>query len=495
MKLLADLHTHSNYSRFGHGKNKIEEMAIAANEIGLVEIGITDHGYAHFFRTNKANIKQARKIINEINSWSRTKVLLGVEADILNENGDIDIDTETLSMLDILIVGYHKMISTDFAGFFGHVKNTPEAKRKCTNAFVNAIKRFPVTIVAHLDSILDTDLYEIGKICAQRGTMVEINNRHTKWTGKQVEDLIASGCMFVLSSDAHSRADVGKVDRAMEFVTKYDIPSERVANVEFAVEEMSEEDRQYSAYKSVYEQLAKKKATEENNIEKREKTEITGKLSKEMEEELEKIARERGEAYSSYKRPQASSGYLRDINEQNERLIAQAEEYINQNSMKNFADENDNIGSYDGDSALEGYRFNEDHPLLRNAENFEERYQPLGSVVEKDSVQAPRVEQKSEYQQLSSTSINTNNNQELKKMLAPEPQQPAPKPEPKVERPVFEKPSPEEFMDSITQTRLVDNTKLKSQTPKPAVKKPVQQKTSRKGAFIVVDNLIDGEGK
>ena len=53
MKLLADLHTHSKYSRFGHGKNSIEEMAIAANEMGLVEIGITDHGYKHFFRTTK----------------------------------------------------------------------------------------------------------------------------------------------------------------------------------------------------------------------------------------------------------------------------------------------------------------------------------------------------------------------------------------------------------------------------------------------------------
>ena len=68
MKLLADLHTHSKNSRFGHAKNTIEEMAIAANEMGLVEIAITDHGYSHFFRTSKQKLKQARAIVDDINS-------------------------------------------------------------------------------------------------------------------------------------------------------------------------------------------------------------------------------------------------------------------------------------------------------------------------------------------------------------------------------------------------------------------------------------------
>ena len=60
MKLLADLHTHSTNSRFKHGKSSIEEMAIEANEVGLVEIGVTDHGYQHLFRTSKEKLKEAR---------------------------------------------------------------------------------------------------------------------------------------------------------------------------------------------------------------------------------------------------------------------------------------------------------------------------------------------------------------------------------------------------------------------------------------------------
>ncbi|MBP3581757.1 MAG: PHP domain-containing protein, partial [Clostridia bacterium] len=139
MRLISDYHTHSKYSRFFHGRNKIMEMAISANAMGLSEIGITDHGFKHLFRTNKAKLKKARAEIDEINTWSKTKVLLGVEADIISEDGKLDVDNETLAMLDILVIGYHRMIKTNFAGFFGNVPNTEEARKRCTRAFINAI--------------------------------------------------------------------------------------------------------------------------------------------------------------------------------------------------------------------------------------------------------------------------------------------------------------------------------------------------------------------
>ena len=44
MILTADYHTHTPYS---HGKNTIEENVARAKEIGLQQIGITDHGFSH----------------------------------------------------------------------------------------------------------------------------------------------------------------------------------------------------------------------------------------------------------------------------------------------------------------------------------------------------------------------------------------------------------------------------------------------------------------
>ena len=379
MKLLADLHTHTKNSRFKHGKSTIEEMALEANEIGLVEIGITDHGYSHFFRTTKEKLKEARIIVDEINKWSKTKVLLGVEADIISEDGTLDVDNETLSLLDILIISYHRMTSTNFASFFGFAKKTDDARKRCTNAFVNAINKYPVTIVAHLDSILTTDLYEIGKACKENGTMVEINNRHTKWTEQQVEDLLASGCMFVVSSDAHTREGIGEVDKALDIVKKYNIPSERVANVEFEEDEKSELDRQYSAYHSVYEQLAKEKRDKEFAIDKKNKTEITGKLSTEMEDELRKIAKEQGLEYKEYQNQVAEDGYVKSISEEDIDLIAQAEEYINQQNFKEAQDEFEQNNEEAQFVEEEKYSFDDNHPLLKGS--FEERFQPFSKSV------------------------------------------------------------------------------------------------------------------
>ena len=124
-------------------------------------------------------------------------VLQFLNGNIIAEDGTIDVDNDILSILDILIVGYHKMIKTDFAGFFGGQEKTKDAIQKCTNAYLNALEKYPITIISHLDSVLTTDLYQIGLACKEKGVMVEINNRHTNWNDDQVNDLLAADCMFL----------------------------------------------------------------------------------------------------------------------------------------------------------------------------------------------------------------------------------------------------------------------------------------------------------
>ena len=502
MKLLADLHTHSKNSRFGHGKNSIEEMAIAANEIGLVEIGITDHGYKHFFRTTKNKLKEARKIINEINEWSKTKVLLGIEADIMDEDGTLDIDNETLSMLDILIVSYHRMTNTNFAGFFGGVKKTPEAKQKCTNAFINAIRRYPVTILAHLDSILETDMYEIGKVCAERGTMVEINNRHTFWTREQMEDLVASGCMFVISSDAHSRSAVGEVNHAMEMIRRYDIPSERVANVEFTEEEKSQEDREYEAYKSIYKKVEGEKQAREDKIQDKKKNEFGNSLSKEMEDELRKIAHARGETYEVRRQEENYDGYVNDNMDENERIIAMAEEYIRNYNMNEIDQENDSIAEIDyteeapeedmRNNSLDGLyeddgemlSLDEDMPLLRDG-GFSSKFQSINNLVQ-DAKNAETA-----VKPVAPSPVKTNSKVQITRTpsrKSVEVQSNLPKHEPRVT-------TPENFMSSITRTNIGRTQTQPAPEPVKATKPAASPRKRSSGGFIAVDNLIDGNKK
>ena len=370
MKLLSDYHTHSNFSRFGHGKNTIEQMVYYANEIGLEEFAITDHGLSHPCRTSIEKLRKARTIIDDINTWSKTKVLLGIEADILNTNGDLDITEEVLELIDVLAAGYHTGIKTDFANIFGWQKKSQAAIDRATSAYLNAIERYPINFITHIDSVLTTDLYKIGCACKEHDIAIEINDRHVKWNKKQVDDLVRSGCMFIVNSDAHSTEEIGRADFAFKTIKEFKIPAFNIINVEFDKEEMTEEDKEMNLF---YELYKDKKDVNEQKIEEynyKKKTEFSNTLSQEMEDALRNIAYEKGLEYEEKKE---DTGIV-----SNESLIDEVAEYMFEMKKKglsykdlnkdNDSEEEENIASnnyYDDDvgssdffSSLYGMKYN-----------------------------------------------------------------------------------------------------------------------------------------
>lgn len=497
MKLLADLHTHSKYSSLFHGKNTIEEMVITANELGLVEIAITDHGYKHWCGTNVFNLLKAREEIDEINKWSKTKVLLGIEADIISEDGMLDIDEEALMLIDVLIIGYHRLIKTDFVNYFGKQKKTKEAIRKATNAFLNAIEKFPVTIVSHLDSILTTDLYKIGKACAEKGVMVEINNRHCNWTEKQVNELLASGCMFVVSSDAHRREDVGVVNKAFRLIKKYDIPRHLIANVDASDEiEKSDDEIEVDQYYSLY--LAKKNAKEEKEkaLENKKKTHFTNSLSEEMEDKLREIAKEQG---LHYEEVPDEDDLIDEFNnykmtfKETEDIIKSAKEMLEKDTLYEFDSENESV---EGDSNYiviedESGHLGEDllkdeGDMTRLNESNDDSFEQKSSIIQNNEQPAKEM---SEDEKVLSVMQKTDRVvakpavQSSKKgtvvIEANAPKQRAPR------RPVAGGDSINTFMNSI---KGIEPEKVEKKPEKPAI--PAAKK-GRGGVFIQMNNIPD----
>ena len=75
MVLTGDFHTHSKYSRLGHGKDSIKDMVEEAKKKGLKSLAITDHGPKHIlFPISKKHLKEARKQVDEINKTSKIQV-------------------------------------------------------------------------------------------------------------------------------------------------------------------------------------------------------------------------------------------------------------------------------------------------------------------------------------------------------------------------------------------------------------------------------------
>jgi len=129
-----DVHTHTVAS--GHAYSTIIENARVAKEKGLELLGMSDHapalpGSAYIFAIN--NLKILPDVIEGV------RVLKGVEANIINYKGDIDLWPKEVANLDYVIASLHIPCIN------------PGSKSENTNAIIGAMKNPAVKIIGHPD--------------------------------------------------------------------------------------------------------------------------------------------------------------------------------------------------------------------------------------------------------------------------------------------------------------------------------------------------------
>ncbi len=117
----ADYHTHTCYS---HGQGTVEENVMAARKKVLREIAITDHGPRHLFigiKSKQSFDRMRLEVAACQKKYPDINVLLGVEANIISQEGDIDVSEDILPCLDLILVGYHLMVRTINISFTYHL--------------------------------------------------------------------------------------------------------------------------------------------------------------------------------------------------------------------------------------------------------------------------------------------------------------------------------------------------------------------------------------
>lgn len=240
MKLFADYHTHTVYS---HGKGTIRENVEAAVKKGLKEIVISDHGPGHFtYGVKIKNIKKMRQEIDQLKKeYNNIDILLGVEANLISCDGDIDVKEEDIKLFDKLLVGYHNgaipgSISDLYKLFLRNwlSKAIPPLKesnkRIITGAMINAINRHDIDIITHPGAKADIDTKELARAAAKRGTLLEINASHGYMTVEYVKIAMKEGVNFVIDSDAHKPEDVGNFEKGIRVAEDAGLPAERIVN-------------------------------------------------------------------------------------------------------------------------------------------------------------------------------------------------------------------------------------------------------------------------
>ncbi|HEY8391061.1 MAG TPA: PHP domain-containing protein [Clostridia bacterium] len=239
MKFLGDYHTHTIYS---HALGTIEHNVQQAVKKGLKQIAITDHGFRHMvFNVRRFDFKYMRKDINNIKDKYDIDIFLGLETNLQSNSGNIDIKDEDIENLDIILCGYHKLIfpSSPKAFFSFYLPNQfPRHKKsdlrrgRNTEAYLNAINRYPIDIVVHPKYGIEVDVVELAKECKRLGVYMELNGKRISMTEEEVLAAAETGVGFIADSDAHQPERVGDLSLPMQWIDKLKLNPQQIVNLD-----------------------------------------------------------------------------------------------------------------------------------------------------------------------------------------------------------------------------------------------------------------------
>jgi putative hydrolase len=223
MKIIADMHTHTIAS--GHAYSTLNELAAEAARKGLLAIAITDHGPAlpggpHMYHFG------AMRFFPE--SISGVRILRGIEANILDSRGTLDLPEPYLRKLDFVMAGLH-----EGCGFDG------ESVERNTEAVMGAMANPLVKAISHPGNpIFPLDYEAVVAAARETGTALEMNNtsfsisrRGSAPNCEKLARLLAHhGAPVVIGSDAHIAQMVGVFDDAVAVIEAAGITAAQVIN-------------------------------------------------------------------------------------------------------------------------------------------------------------------------------------------------------------------------------------------------------------------------
>lgn len=221
MVLAADLHVHTVAS--GHAYSTVAEIAREAARKGLTAVAITDHGPAMPGGTHRYYFGNLLVLPRQLEG---VDILRGVELNILNESGEVDLPPEYLQLLDLVWAGLH-VHCYDGTGMESY-----------TRAVLNALKNPLIDGVVHPGNPdFPLDAAAVVRQAVEYGKLVEINNSSFHVRMGSLEPcrhfaalLREHGGLVAVNSDAHFAGDVGRSEGSREVLARVGLPPRQVIN-------------------------------------------------------------------------------------------------------------------------------------------------------------------------------------------------------------------------------------------------------------------------
>jgi putative hydrolase len=218
MHIEIDIHTHTIAS--GHAYSTLAENVAAAASRGIKLLALTEHGpampggpHVWFF----ADMRVIPRLMNGVG------ILRGIEANIVNLAGEIDIDRAMQQQLDIVLASLHEPVLT------------PTTKSEHTKAVVKAMASGLIDVFAHGGNpAFPVDVDEIAQAAAAYKVLVEINNSSfttsrpgsAKNCAALAEAFARHKGNLIFGSDAHIACNVGRFDECRTLIEEIGIPQD-----------------------------------------------------------------------------------------------------------------------------------------------------------------------------------------------------------------------------------------------------------------------------
>lgn len=221
--IAGDFHCHTQASK--HAYSTLRENMEAARKKNIKLLGITDHAIG----TNDSPPLSYFENLTSLPRYADGIMLLrGVEANIMDHKGSLDMPEKVLGELDFVIASYHTACTVS-----GTVaEHTYSYLKIAENPYVN--------LIGHSGSAEFE--YDYAKVIPEFGRnkkVVEINAHTFICRKKSIENCkkIAEICAehnvpIMVNSDAHSEFEVGEVSLAFKMLEEIHFPEKLIINTD-----------------------------------------------------------------------------------------------------------------------------------------------------------------------------------------------------------------------------------------------------------------------
>ncbi len=221
-KIKTEVHTHTLVSH--HAYSTVGELMTACKEKGISLLAVTDHGPALGDGAHPWHFSNLKSYPHKIGSFY---LIRGAEVNIVDFQGNVDLDQRVLERLDWVIASIHPPIID------------PATKKDHTNAYIKILENPYIDALGHSGfEAYEYDIDAVLQTAKQYNKVIELNNHTFSARRKSIENCakIARRCAeldvkVVLSTDAHTIYDIGDTELCWNMAMEAGIREEQIVNL------------------------------------------------------------------------------------------------------------------------------------------------------------------------------------------------------------------------------------------------------------------------